>query len=78
MCLAVPARIAALIPDTQMADVMLGEVKKTVSVELIDAPKVDDYVLIHVGFALNRISEAEAEKTLALFAEAGIDAGAAV
>jgi hydrogenase expression/formation protein HypC len=39
---------------------------------LVDDVRVGDYVLVHVGYALNKISEEEAEKTLALFAEAGL------
>jgi len=34
--------------------------------------QVDDFVLIHVGYALNKVSQEEAERTLQLFAEAGL------
>ncbi len=55
-----------------MATAQLGEVRKDISLALVEDVQIDDYVLIHVGFALNKISEDEARKTLALFAEAGL------
>lgn len=54
------------------AKVALGEVRQEVSLALVEDVKVGDYLLIHVGYALNKISEEEAAKTLALFEEAGI------
>ena len=55
-----------------MAVVALEGVKKRISVALLDEVEVGDYVLIHVGYALHRLSEEEAARTLALMAEAGI------
>jgi len=72
MCLALPARIVALDAESEVATVAIGEVRKEVSVALVEAVEVDDYVLIHVGYALNKISEAEARHTLELFAQAGL------
>lgn len=72
MCLALPARIVALDAAADVATVAIGEVRKDVSVALIESPAIDDYVLIHVGYALNKISEEEAQRTLELFAEAGL------
>ena len=72
MCLAVPAKVVAIDAATGMATAQLGEVRKDVSLALVDDVEVDDYVLIHVGFALNKISEEEAQRTLALFAEVGM------
>jgi hydrogenase expression/formation protein HypC len=71
MCLALPARIVALDTEADVATVAIGEVRKEVSVALVEDVKIDDYVLIHVGYALNKISEYEAQRTLELFAEAG-------
>ncbi|MCP4876280.1 MAG: HypC/HybG/HupF family hydrogenase formation chaperone [Gammaproteobacteria bacterium] len=77
MCLALPARIVSMDKTSDMATVALGEVKREVSLALVEDVSVDDYVLIHVGYALNKVSEEEAEKTLALFSEAGLlDEGA--
>lgn len=72
MCLAIPARIVEISPDADIARVALGAVTKEISLALVDAAEVGDYVLVHVGYALNRISEEEAERTLALMAEAGM------
>jgi len=72
MCLALPARVIAIDALADTATVALGEVHKTVSTALLENVRVDDYVLIHVGYALNTISEEEARQTLALFAEAGL------
>jgi hydrogenase expression/formation protein HypC len=60
MCLAIPAQIIAIDQSADMA---------TASVDNV---RVGDYVLVHVGYALNKIDEDEALKTLALFAEAGL------
>jgi len=68
MCLAVPARVTDLLPDS-MARVEIGGVGKTVSVALVDDLSVGDYVILHVGHALARLDPEEAEKTLALIRE---------
>ncbi|MBT2971571.1 MAG: hydrogenase assembly protein HupF [gamma proteobacterium symbiont of Ctena orbiculata] len=72
MCLAIPAKVVAIDEQGENATVVLGEVKKEVSLALVEDVSVDDFVLIHVGYALNKVSEEEAEKTLQLFAQAGI------
>lgn len=71
MCLAIPARILELDAETDQAVVSLGGVKKPVSMALVDDIAVGDYVLVHVGYALNRISPEEAERTLALIRALG-------
>lgn len=72
MCLALPAQVNSIDETSDMAVVALGEVKREVSLALVEDVHVGDYVLIHVGYALNKVSEEEAEKTLALMAEAGL------
>ena len=73
MCHALPVKIVALTgPDT--AKVSLNGIIKEVSVALIDDPKPGEYVVLHVGYALARIDEAEAQRTLALLAAEGADA----
>lgn len=47
----------------------LGGVRKEVSIDLVDDAQVDDYVIIHVGYAIGKIDPDEAARTLALFAE---------
>lgn len=71
MCLAIPAQILALDPATDAATVSLGGVRKPVSLALVDDAEVGDYVLVHVGYALNKISPEEAERTLALIQAIG-------
>lgn len=70
MCLAIPAKITALLPDG-MAKVGLDGVSKVISVALIEDPAVGDYVVLHVGYALTKIDAVEAQRTLELLAEAG-------
>lgn len=71
MCLAIPAKVEAVEPG-EMAVVSIGSVRKRISVALLDAVTEGEYVLVHVGFALHRLSEEEARHTLALMAGAGI------
>ena len=71
MCLAIPIRVEALLPD-QMARVTLGGVSKVVSIALVENVQVGDYVLLHVGYALARLDPEEAERTLALMREAAV------
>ncbi|GAB1393857.1 HypC/HybG/HupF family hydrogenase formation chaperone [Rhodocyclaceae bacterium] len=70
MCLAIPARVVEL-SGGDMAVVDLGGVRKEVSLALVEDVALGDYLIIHVGFALNKLDPVEAEKTLALFAEMG-------
>ncbi len=70
MCLAIPAQIVELRPDDQ-ALVDLAGVRKEISLALVDGVVVGDYVIVHVGYALNRLDPEEAAKTLQLFAELG-------
>ena len=77
MCLALPARVKEIDSASDTAVVGLGEVRKQISLALVEDVKVGDYVLIHVGYALNKISEVEARRTLELFAEAGLSEGPA-
>lgn len=68
MCLAVPAKVVALL-DASRAMIDIGGVQKEISIELVEDVAVGDYVIVHVGYALSRLDEEEAAKTLALFAE---------
>lgn len=72
MCLALPARVVSIDSTNDMATVALGEVRKDISLALVDDVQVNDYVLLHVGYALQKVSEEEAQRTLELFAEAGL------
>jgi len=72
MCLALPAQITDIDFTANMATASIDGVKVEVSLALVDDVNVGDYVLVHVGYALNKIDEEEAIKTLALFAEVGL------
>jgi len=71
MCLAIPARVIEL-EDEDIAVVAIEGVKKKISTALLEEVAVGDYVLIHVGYALHKLSPEEAARTLELMAEAGV------
>ncbi len=70
MCLAIPALVVELLPD-DMARIELDGVRKEISLNLLDDVQVGDYVIVHVGFALQKLDPEEAAQTLTLFAELG-------
>jgi hydrogenase expression/formation protein HypC len=79
MCLAIPGRIVELITEpAQLALVEVAGVRRRVGLGLLedDMPAVGDWVLIHVGFALSRISEREAEDQMRMLAALGEDEAA--
>ena len=71
MCLAVPGRVIETFSDGEirMAKVSFGGVTRRVCLEYTPDATPGDYVLVHVGFALSRIDEAEAQRTFALLRE---------
>lgn len=74
MCLAIPALIKSI--DGDEAEVEIGGVSRKASLMLTPEARVGDYVLLHTGYAINVIDQAEAEETLSLLeqiAEAGAD-----
>jgi len=68
MCLALPARIEQLIAGDS-AIINLGGVRKEISLALVEDIAVGDYVIVHAGYALQKLDREEADHTLALFAE---------
>jgi hydrogenase expression/formation protein HypC len=68
MCLAIPGQIRQLDPERRFATVEVGHVRRSVNVDLLrDEPlDVDDWVLIHVGFAMSKISAKQAASQIAL------------
>jgi len=73
MCLAIPAQIREIgAADTALASV--GGVEREINIALVDDLEVGDYVILHVGYALSRIDAQEAEKTLELMNQAGLNA----
>jgi hydrogenase expression/formation protein HypC len=67
MCLAVPMRIIKKQGDK--AQVEAGGLRYEVDVSLLPEAQLDDYVLVHAGFAIQIMDKKEADKTLALFQE---------
>ena len=67
MCLAVPVRIVSI--DEREAETEIAGVRRRVSIALTPEAKVGDYVLLHTGYAIGVVDEAEAEETLKLLEE---------
>ena len=74
MCLAVPGRVISLEDrdDTRMAEVDFGGVRKEVCLEYVPDVVVGEYVVVHVGFAIQRLDEESATATLDAFERLGI------
>lgn len=68
MCLAIPAYIEQL-TDGNRAIVNISGIRKEISLELVDDVVPGDFVVVHVGFALQKLDPIEAQHTLAIFAE---------
>jgi hydrogenase expression/formation protein HypC len=73
MCLGIPGKVVEVFRehDLLMGKVDFGGVLKRVCLEYIPEVAVGEYALVHVGFALTRLDETEAQRTLALLKEAG-------
>lgn len=68
MCLAVPSKIVEI--DGYMATVDVMGLRKQVSLMLLpEDPKIGEYVLVHAGFAINKIDQNDAEQALKIFEE---------
>ncbi len=69
MCLSIPSKIVEIDEDN-MATVDTMGIKRMVSLDLmLDEVGIGDYILIHVGFAMNKIDEAEALQSLEIYQE---------
>jgi hydrogenase expression/formation protein HypC len=74
MCLAIPGKIIQIVDeDNSIAKVEVGGVRRNVNIGMLDRDqtRIGDYVLIHVGFAMSKVDEEEAEQTLRLLKELG-------
>lgn len=74
MCLAVPGRVLSLedVDGQQMAEVDFGGLRKEVCLAYIPDVQIGEYVVVHVGFAIQRLDEESAIETLANFEKLGI------
>ena len=68
MCLAIPGKVTELLEEDSFALVEISGVRRKVNVALLEDEglKPDDWVLIHVGFAMSKIGAAEAEEQMRL------------
>ena len=74
MCLAIPGRITEFVDEpNRLARVDVAGVRRTINVGLLDDVQPGDWVLVHVGFALSKVDEAEAAATLLLLQEMGAE-----
>jgi hydrogenase expression/formation protein HypC len=73
MCLAVPGRILSIadVDGVPMADVDFGGVRKSVCLQYVPDAVIGEYVVVHVGFAIQRLDEESARQTLANFERMG-------
>ena len=67
MCYAIPAKILEINSDSAQVD--YGGVKKKINICLLEGIKVGDYVLIHAGFAIEKLEKKSAEETLEIIRE---------
>lgn len=68
MCLGIPAKLVSL-DEEGIGLVDFGGVQREVSLQLVPEASIGDYVLVHVGFAIQRLDEEEAQETLQLLEE---------
>lgn len=73
MCLGVPGRIIEIYnkENLRMGRIDFGGVLREACLEYVPDAEVDDYVVVHVGFAISMLSEEEAQETLQLLREIG-------
>jgi hydrogenase expression/formation protein HypC len=74
MCLGIPGRITEIRDEAGLAmgKVDFGGVRKDACLAYLPEAKLGDYVIVHVGFAISRVDEAEALKTLQILDEMGV------
>jgi hydrogenase expression/formation protein HypC len=74
MCLAIPGKVVGIAEENglRMGRVDFGGVVKRVCLDYVPEVVVGDYTIVHVGFALSKIDEEEAVKTLEVFRQMGV------
>lgn len=73
MCLAIPGKVVEINTSVQpiMGKVNFGGIRKEVCLEFVPDVKIGEYVVVHVGFAISKMDEAEAQETLKLLEQMG-------
>jgi hydrogenase expression/formation protein HypC len=72
MCLAIPGKIEKIDnpdPMTRTGTVSFGGIRKAVNLSFVPEADIGDYVIVHAGFAINKLDEAEARRTFDLLAD---------
>jgi hydrogenase expression/formation protein HypC len=71
MCLAIPGKVVSAYEQgsMRMAKVQFGGIVREACLEYVPETRVGDYVLVHVGFAISRVDEEEAQRTYQLLQE---------
>ena len=74
MCLAVPGKLleTQLIGENRLGVVQFGGIKRSVFLDFVPEAQTGDYVLVHVGFAISRLDEEEAQRTYELLERIGM------
>ena len=74
MCLAIPGRVDEVFEENglKMGKVNLGGIVKRVCLDFVPEIEVSDYSIVHVGFAIERVDQETAEKTLDVFRKMGV------
>jgi hydrogenase expression/formation protein HypC len=70
MCLAIPMKVVEI--EGNKGIVEYTGIKREVGLDLLEDVKVDDWVIIHTGFAISKLNEEEAQETLSLLKEGGL------
>jgi hydrogenase expression/formation protein HypC len=69
MCLAIPMKVVEI--EGNRGIVEYTGIKREVGLDLLEDVKIDDWVIIHTGFAISKLNEEEAQETLSLLKEGG-------
>lgn len=71
MCLGIPTKIIKL-KDNDIGIIEIGGIEKEINLQLLPDVKIGDYVILHAGFAIQKLDEKEAQETLDLLKEIGV------
>ena len=67
MCVGIPGKVTAI--SGRMATVEVGGAQKEIAIDLLDDVQIGDYIIAHAGFAIHKVDEEEAMKTLEIIKE---------
>ncbi len=67
MCVGIPGKVTAI--NGRMATVEVGGAQRDIAIDLLDNVRVGDYIIAHAGFAIHKVDEEEAMKTLEIIKE---------